>query len=92
MRRQDAWEMTARVGGIPEKSTTKRTNVLVVGDLNPAVPRPGEHLSGKARRAFELQDAGQQIEVMTEVDFVRALQGGRERRCRVRRIRRPGGP
>lgn len=40
--------------------------------------RPGEHLSGKARRAFELQDAGQQIEVMTEMDFIRALQGGRE--------------
>ena len=78
MRRQDAWEMTAHVGGIPEKSTTKRTNVLVVGDLNPAMLRPGEHLSGKARRAFELQDAGQQIEVMTEMDFIRALQGGRE--------------
>lgn len=78
MRRQDAWAMTAHVGGVPEKNTTKRTNVLVVGDLNPAMLRPGEHLSGKARRAFELQDGGQEIEVMTEVDFLRALQGGRE--------------
>lgn len=78
MRRQDAWTLTAHVGGIPEKSTTRRTNILVVGDLNPALLRPGEHLSGKARRAFELQDAGQPIEVMTEVDFIRALQGGRE--------------
>jgi len=78
MRRQDAWTLTAHVGGIPEKNVTKRTNILVVGDLNPAHLRPGEHLSSKARRAFELQDAGQEIEVMTEMDFIRALQGGRE--------------
>lgn len=78
MPRQDAFTMTAHVGGVPEKATTRRTNVLVVGDLNPAVLRPGEHLSGKARRAFDLQDAGQEIEVMTEMDFLRALQGGRE--------------
>lgn len=75
MPRQDAMTLTAHVGGIPEKNTTKRTNVLVVGDLNPAVLRPGENLSGKARRAFELQDAGQEIEVMTEVDFLRAYRG-----------------
>lgn len=78
MTRQEAFTLTAHVGGIPEKNTTRRTNVLVVGDLNPAVLRPGEHVSGRARRAFELQDAGQDIEVMTEMDFLRALQGGRE--------------
>lgn len=73
MTRQLAWDETVRVGGIPELGTTKRTNVLVVGDLNPAVLRPGSNLSGKARRAFELQDAGQDIELMTEDDFLRML-------------------
>jgi DNA polymerase III epsilon subunit-like protein len=73
MTRQLAWDETVRVGGTPELNTTKRTNVLVVGDLNPAVLRPGTTLSGRARKAFQLQDGGQDIELMTEDDFVRAL-------------------
>lgn len=73
MTRQIAWENVVRVGGIPDRTPTKRTNVLVVGDINPAVLRPGSNLTGKARRAFELQDAGQDIELMTEDDFLRIL-------------------
>ena len=65
----------AKAGATPEDNTTKRTNVLVVGDLNPAVLRPGSNLTGKARKAFELQDKGQAIEVMTEDDFLRCLDG-----------------
>jgi DNA polymerase-3 subunit epsilon len=60
---------------MPEQNTTKRTNVLVVGDINPAVLRPGSNVTGKARTAFELQDKGQAIEVMTEDDFLRCLDG-----------------
>jgi DNA polymerase-3 subunit epsilon len=75
MTRQVAWNECARVGAIAEKSTTKRTNVLVIGDINPAVLRPDSDLTDKARRAFELQDSGQAIEVMTEDDFLRCLDG-----------------
>jgi DNA polymerase III epsilon subunit-like protein len=75
MTRQIAWDECSRVGAIAEKSTTKRTNVLVIGDVNPAVLRPGSNLTEKARRAFELQDLGQDIEVMTEDDFLRCLEG-----------------
>lgn len=74
--RQMAWEECARVGALAEKAPTKRTNVLVVGDINPAVLRPGCNITGKAQRAFELQDQGQDIEVMTEDDFIRCLDGG----------------
>lgn len=77
MTRQIAWEQCAQVGAIPDRSTTKQTNVLVVGDINPAVLRPGSNVTGKARKAFELQDKGQEIEVMTEDDFLRCLVGGR---------------
>lgn len=80
MTRQIAWEECARVGALAEKSPTKRTNVLVVGDINPAVLRPGSNITGKARKAFELQDKGQDIEVMTEDDFVRCLDGGEFRK------------
>jgi len=75
MTRDAARHECARVGAIPEPSTTKRTNVLVVGDINPAVLRPGSSVTGKARKAFELQDNGQDIEVMTEDDFLRCLNG-----------------
>jgi NAD-dependent DNA ligase len=75
MNRQFAWGECSRVGAIAEYQTTKRTNVLVVGDINPAVLRPGSTLTAKARKAFELQDEGQDIEVMTEDDFLRCLDG-----------------
>lgn len=75
MTRDIARQECARIGATPEQSTTKKTNVLVVGDINPAVLRPGSNVTGKARKAFELQDKGQAIEVMTEDDFVRCLEG-----------------
>jgi hypothetical protein len=46
-------------------------------DLNLAVLRPGSALSGKARKAVQLQDGGQDIEPMTEDNFHRALDLGR---------------
>lgn len=77
MTRQLAWDEVVRAGGIPEKNTTKRTNVLVLGDFNPASLRPGAIYSGKAQKAFDLQDKGQDIELMTEDDFLRVLDGDR---------------
>lgn len=73
MERPLAWEAVVRSGGVPEENTTKRTNVLVLGDFNVAHLRPGTNLSGKAQKAFTLQGKGQDIEVMTEADFLRVL-------------------
>lgn len=75
MTRDVARQECARVGATPGQNTTKTTNVLVVGDINPAVLRPGSNLTGKTRKAFDLQDKGQPIEVMTEDDFLRCLDG-----------------
>ena len=75
MTRQIAWDECSKVGAVAEPDTTKRTNVLVVGDIDPATLRPGSNLTGKARKAFEYQDKGQAIEVMTEDDFVNCLDG-----------------
>jgi DNA polymerase III subunit epsilon len=71
--RQQAWSDVATVGAIPEKGVTRRTNILVIGDLDPAVLTPGATTSGKAAHAFALQAKGQDIEVMTEEDFLRSL-------------------
>lgn len=75
MTRQIAWDAVTHAGGLPEANTTKRTNVLVLGDFNPASLRPGATLSGKAQKAFALQDKGQDIELMTEADFLQVLEG-----------------
>ncbi|MCH8627376.1 exonuclease [Arsenicicoccus piscis] len=77
MTRDTARQECARVGATPDPNTTQRTNVLVVGDINPASLRPGSKVTGKARKAFALQGKGQAIEVMTEDDFVRCLAGQR---------------
>ena len=53
--------------------TTKHTNILVIGDINPAVLAPGMVTTGKAAKAFALQGKGQDIELMTEDDFLRSL-------------------
>ena len=71
--RQMVWDDVVKVGGIPELSVTKHTNVLVIGDINPAVLAPGMVTTGKAAKAFALQDKGQDIELMTEDDFLRSL-------------------
>jgi DNA polymerase-3 subunit epsilon len=71
--RQMSWDDVVKVGGIPELSVTQRTNVLVIGDINPAVLAPGMVTTGKAAKAFALQNKGQDIEVMTEDDFLRSL-------------------
>jgi DNA polymerase III epsilon subunit-like protein len=71
--RQMAWDDVAKVGGIPELSVTKRTNVLVIGDINPAVLAPGMVTTGRAAKVFALQGKGQDIELMTEDDFLRSL-------------------
>ncbi len=71
--RQMAWEDVVKVGGILEDGVTKRTNVLVVGDINPAVLAPEMAMTGKTAKVFALQDKGQDIEVMAEDDFLRSL-------------------
>jgi DNA polymerase-3 subunit epsilon len=73
MTRHLAHEECIRVGGLPEKTVTKRTNVLVIGDLDPARLVPGDTTSQKAQKAFKLRAAGQDIEVMTEYDFLQSV-------------------
>jgi DNA polymerase-3 subunit epsilon len=66
--RTEAWELVARAGGLPEKSVTKNTSLLVIGD-----GFVGDELSqfhtGKAAKALALHQKGQDIEVLTESEF-----------------------
>lgn len=73
MKRETAHKECIKVGAMPEERVTRRTNVLVIGDLNPAHLVPGDTTSQKAQKAFALRAGGQDIEVMTEYDFLAAL-------------------
>ncbi len=73
MTRRLAHDECIRVGALPEKNVTGRTNVLVVGDLDPARLVPGDTTSQKAQKAFKRRAAGQDIEVMAEYDFLQSI-------------------
>jgi DNA polymerase III epsilon subunit-like protein len=73
MTRAMAWDRVIEVGGRPAPGVTKHTNILVIGYQDAYQLRPGEQLSAKARRARDLRDLGQQIEIMPEVDFLQFL-------------------
>lgn len=73
MTRTVAWHHVAAVGGRPAIGVTKSTNILVIGFQDAVRLRPGEVLSAKARKANDLRERGQQIEIVPELDFVRLL-------------------
>jgi len=71
---QDLWAVGAATAGQRARAgVTKRTNILVIGNINPAVLAPGMVITGKAAKAFALEDKGRDIEIMTEDDFHRSL-------------------
>ena len=72
IRRQDAWDAAARCGAVVEKTVTKRTTLLVVGDGFTGSD-PSDFTTGKAAKAVQLRDKGQRIEVLTEADLVQLL-------------------
>ena len=73
MTRKEANTMVALTGGIPEKSVTKNTNILVVGEQDwRVVGKSG--LSTKMKKAQSLLENGQNIEIMTEDDFIKMLE------------------
>ena len=67
--RKDLLEKVARIGGIPVNSITAKTNVLVVGQQD--YSRVGETgMSSKQRKALQLLEKGQDIEILSEAEFL----------------------
>lgn len=62
----------ADIGGFPQKGVNKSTQILVVGQQD--YRRVGEDgMSSKQEKAMALKDAGQDIEVMSEEQFLSML-------------------
>lgn len=72
MERKQAWQKATDVGAIISKGVTSRTNILVVGEQDPRVV--GDDMkSNKLGRAEKLLQNGQDIELITESDFLKML-------------------
>ncbi|KAB3520793.1 hypothetical protein GC425_05960 [Corynebacterium sp. zg254] len=58
----DVWNMIAQAGGKVSKSVTKKTTMLVVGEW--------ASVTSKEKRARELKDKGQEINIVSFADFL----------------------
>ncbi|RRC99062.1 exonuclease domain-containing protein [Prevotella sp. OH937_COT-195] len=67
--RKELLQKIADVGGIPLDSVTKSTDILIVGQQD--YKKVGESgMSNKQKKAMSLKDAGAEIEIMSEKDFL----------------------
>ncbi|GAA3281357.1 exonuclease domain-containing protein [Paenarthrobacter aurescens] len=73
--RPEAKSRAADMGARPESRVTARTTVLIVGDGFVAGDLRAGRLTGKAKRVLELHAKGQQIEVVSEGEFLQMVGG-----------------
>ncbi|WP_455905663.1 exonuclease domain-containing protein [Microbacterium sp.] len=73
MIRDEAHRLVVEHGGLAQAGVNRKTTVLVTGDFDSRTFRPGANFSAKLRKAFDLVDAGQALEIITEEDFVARL-------------------
>jgi DNA polymerase-3 subunit epsilon len=69
LRRQVAWNVLAKVGGIPGENVTKQTDFLVIGDGFTGNSLTDFH-TGKAAKALHLNAQGGHVEVLTGAEFL----------------------
>lgn len=70
--RAELLQKIADIGGTPVNSVTKATDILVVGQQDYRVVGE-EGLSSKQQKAMALKDAGADIEIMSEAEFLRMI-------------------
>ncbi|MFD1213386.1 exonuclease domain-containing protein [Arthrobacter sp. GCM10027362] len=75
MPRQQAKNRAAEVGAQPASTVTRKTTVLVVGDGFSAADLKSGRVTAKARKVLELHSRGQQIEVLSEGEFLQMVGG-----------------
>lgn len=71
--RQQAFDAIAQFGATGQPGIRKDTTLVVVGDTDPYGLRPDQPLTGKLRKAQQLQAKGQTIEIITGFDFLNLL-------------------
>lgn len=74
MTRTQAQIAVMKAGGLPGNSVTKKTQILVCGYQDARALKPGDTQSSKLKKAIELQQSGQQIEIIDEEMFAQMMQ------------------
>jgi DNA polymerase III subunit epsilon len=74
MTRSQAQQLVVNVGGMCADSVSKRTNFLVSG-MQDFRTLKGEIKSSKLRKAETMKQAGDDIEIISEMDFLQAVGG-----------------
>lgn len=69
--KDEAGDAVVSHGGIYQRNITKQTNYLVVGQFRPAQLESGG--SGKIKKTYDLLNAGQKIEILTEAEFLQMI-------------------
>jgi DNA polymerase-3 subunit epsilon len=75
MPRREAKSRAAELGAQPASSVTRATTLLVVGDGFVASDLAAGRVTTKARRALQLRERGQRVEVLSEGEFLQMLGG-----------------
>lgn len=73
--RPQAKQRAAVLGAQPASAVTRKTTVLVVGSGFVAADLRSGRVTGKARRVMELHGRGQNIEVLSEAEFLQMTEG-----------------
>lgn len=73
MTREEAQLKVMKAGGVPKNSVSKKTNMLVFGQQDARVLRPGAEHSGKMRKSLELILSGANLELVDEKTFLEML-------------------
>lgn len=81
MTRSKAWEIVATGGGIAQDGINKNTNVLVVGLQD--YSRLNGTLSSKMKKAYELKEKGQDIQIVAENDFLAMIDDELYKKCGI---------
>lgn len=67
--RKELLQMIADIGGYPADSVNSKTDILVVGQQDYRIVGDSG-MSSKQKKAMALKDKGQEIEIMSEADFL----------------------
>jgi DNA polymerase-3 subunit epsilon len=71
--RGEARAAAAALGATITASPTKKTEVIVLGGFDPSTFRTGMTVSAKVQKALDLRKSGQNIELISEADFIACL-------------------
>jgi len=73
MQRKDAMQRVVNVGARPAAGVTRKTDYLVVGEVDLRQLRQGEQVTSKMRKAMHLRESGSTIQILGESDFLQLL-------------------